>query len=231
MLQIERRRDILKIINERKSITVKELCAILYASPATVRSDLCELENDGLITRSFGGAVLNEQFPNQVPASVRSVDKIDVKKLLAAKAASLIKSGETVFIDGSTTTYYLAPHLKSIPDITVITNNPKLNIALAENHVRSFCTGGEMLNESMVLTGISAERFVRGIRAHKFFFSSRGIDDSCISDSCAYQCGVKQAMIECSEQSYYLCDNGKFGRTYPHVICDLSRVSRIITEE
>ena len=231
MLQLERRRDIIRIISEKKSVTVKELCAMLYVSPATVRRDLYELEADGLIKRSFGGAVMNETFPNQVPASVRSVDKIEVKKHIAAKAASVVQSGETVFIDGSTTTYYLAQYLKGIPDITVITNNPKLSLALAENHVRSLCTGGEMLNESLIYAGSAAERFIRGIRAHRFFFSSRGIDTQCITDSCDRQCAIKQAMMECAEKSYFLCDRGKFGHTYPYVVCNVTNVTEIITED
>ena len=230
MLQIERQKDILRILSERKSATVKELCAMLYASPATVRRDLSDLENEGLITRSFGGAVINELFPKQVPASIRDAENAQEKKRLAAKAASLILPGETVFIDGSTTTFHLAPYLKNIPEVTVITNNPRLNLALAEHRVRSFCTGGEMLSESLIFTGVHAERFVRSVRAHKFFFSARGTDGRVITDSCVYQCAIKQAMLECSEQSYFLCGSGKLGHNYPYVITETDSITAVINE-
>lgn len=231
MLQLERQKDILKILSERKNVTVKELCSYLYASPATIRRDLHELENEGLITRSFGGAVLNEVFPHQVPASIRENENAAEKKKLAAKAAKLILPGETILIDGSTTTFWLAPYLKQIPDITVITNNPKLSLALSEYCVRNFSTGGEMLSESMILVGTQAEHFIRSIRAHKFFFSARGIQEGYITDSCVYQCGIKQTMLACSEKSYFLCGNDKFGHTYPHVITATDNITGIIRLE
>ena len=227
MLQLERQKQILKIMTERKSMTVKELCAEIYASPATVRRDLKELEKEGYITRSFGGAVLNGVFPNQVPSSVREKEDAAEKKKLSAKAASLVRSGETVFIDGSTTTFYMAQYLKDIPDITVITNNPKLCLKLAEYGVRSFCTGGEMLNESMVFAGTQAEEYVRGIRAHKFFFSARGADKRVITDSCIYQRNIKRAMLECADESIFLCGKNKFEKTYSYVVTDIDKITKI----
>ena len=177
MLQLERQQDILRLLNERKSMTVKELCAALYASPATIRRDLADMERMGQLRRSFGGAILTENYPDQMPLAVRACDHIAEKKRICAKAAHWIQPGETIFIDASSTTYFLIPHLREIPELTVITNNPNVNIALAQQNVRSFCTGGEMLNGSVALVGSEAERFVRGIHAHAFFFSARGYCD------------------------------------------------------
>ena len=67
MLQLERQQDLMRLLQIHKSMTVKELCDALYASPATVRRDLAALERAGLLQRSFGGAVLCEVFPDQRP--------------------------------------------------------------------------------------------------------------------------------------------------------------------
>lgn len=79
MLQLKRQQDILSLLGEHKSMTVKELCAVLYASPATIRRDLAEMERAGLLRRSFGGAVLTESYPDQMPLAVRASDRITEK--------------------------------------------------------------------------------------------------------------------------------------------------------
>ena len=230
MLQLERQHDIMNLLTKRKSVTVKELCNELYASPATIRRDLAAMEESGLLSRSFGGAVLNEIFPDQIPISVRAVKNISEKKRIAAKAAQLVHPGDTIFIDASSTTYFMAQYLHNTADITVITNNPHLSLALAEYRIRSFCTGGEMLNDSAAYCGSWAERFVRSIRAHKFFFSARGICNNIITDSSKSECDIKIAMMECSQHSYFCADSKKLGKSSPYVITDSSMLDGIIDE-
>ena len=230
MLQLERQKDLMRLLQARKSMTVKELCAALFASPATVRRDLAALEKAGLLTRSFGGAVLCEAFPDQLPFAVRSEEHIAEKKRIAAKTAGQIHAGETVFLDASTTTFYLAPHLKDIPDLTVVTNSPRVCIALAELGVRCFCTGGEMLEGSHALVGSSAERFVRGIRAHVCVFSARGVANGTVTDSSKGERDLKIAMLEQSARRVLLYDRSKEGKTYPYIVTDVSCVDEVIGE-
>ena len=230
MLQTERYNSIMAILKGRKSITVKELCATLYASPATIRRDLETLEKRGLLTRSFGGATINETFPSQIPLSVRTSSNLPEKKKLAAKAAALIRPGETIFMDASSTTYFMLPYLRNIADLTVITNNPNLSLGLAEYKIHSFSTGGEMLNDSIAFCGRSAEQFVSGIRANWMFFSARGIDGTVITDSSKLERDIKRAMIECSKKKVFLCDQHKKGKMYPYVVSDTSNIDYIISE-
>lgn len=224
MLQTERYNRIMVILKERKNITVKELCSLLYASPATIRRDLDILERRGLLKRSYGGAAINETFPTQVPLSVRSSSNQSEKRKIAAKAVDLIRPGDTIFMDASSTTYFMVPYLRNIQDLTVITNNPNISLTLAEYKIRNFCTGGEMLNDSVALCGNHAEQFVRGIRANWVFFSSRGFDGEVITDSSKSERDIKNAMIECSQKKVYLCDKHKEGKTYPYVISTVQNV-------
>ena len=227
MLQLERQQDLMRLLRTQKSMTVKELCAALFASPATVRRDLAALEQAGLLTRSFGGAVLNETFPDQQPLAVRSGEHVSEKKRLAARAAAMIHPGQTVFLDASSTTYYLVPHLREIPDLTVITNSPRACLSLAELGVRCLCTGGEMLEGSMVLAGSDAERFVRGVHAHVFLFSARGIAQGEITDSSKAERDLKIAMLEQAERGIFLHDASKEGKRYPYIIATQDRVTVI----
>ena len=230
MLQLQRQNDIIRLLKKEKELTVKELCSALFCSPATVRRDLSELEKQGLLRRSFGGAVLNESFFDQQPLAIRGVKNVHEKRRICAKAAGLLHGGETVFIDASTTTYFLAPYLKDIPELTVITNNPHLNIALSQMGVRNYCTGGEMLNSSIALVGSEAERFVRGIRANAFFFSARGICNGQIFDSSKEERDIKIAMLENSQKHYFLCDSTKFENVYPYMITEQHSIDEIIVD-
>ena len=231
MIQLQRHNQIMMLIRDKKEISVKELCALLYLSPATVRRDLSALEKQGLIKRSYGGAVLTEIFSDQLPLAVRSAKNISAKKKICAKAARFIENGDTIFIDASSTAYFLAPYLKGFSDLTVITNNPHLCIALSELKIRNHCTGGEMLDDSLALVGRDAERMVGGILANKCFFSARGYNEGFISDTSRSERDVKIAMIEHSEKCYFLCDTTKQGTKYPYVIAKTNSVDAIIDEE
>lgn len=230
MLPLQRQNDILRLLEEHKEMTVKEICAALYYSPATVRRDLTELEGRGLLKRSFGGAGLTESYAEQLPLAIRAAKNIAAKKHICAKAAEWIEDGDTLFLDASSTTYFLAPHLKDHADLTVITNSPHLCVVLSELKVRNFCTGGEMLHDSIALVGSDTQRYLRGIRAHKCFFSARGICNGEISDSSKAERNVKLAMLERSEHAFFLCDSSKRGLQFPYCIAELSELDAMIDE-
>jgi len=105
-----------------------------------------------------------------------------------------------------------------------------VNIALAQYNIRSFCTGGEMLNGSIALVGSEAERFVRGVRAHACFFSARGVCNGVISDSSAGERNVKIAMLEHASRRYFLCDTSKQGGLYPYIITRTDNIDAVISE-
>lgn len=230
MLQLQRQNEILHLLELHKELTVKELCSALFYSPATIRRDLSELEKRGLLKRSFGGAVLNETFSSQYPHEIRVTKNISEKKRICAKAAQYIQPGETIFIAASSTTFFLAPYLKDIPDIYVVTNSPHLNVKLSEYKVRNLCTGGEMLTDSIVLVGSEAERFVHGINATKLFFSSRGMTENIVTDSSKMERDIKIAMLQQARQSFLLNDQSKLNQEYPFCIARTNEIDVILDE-
>lgn len=229
MLQIKRQNDLMHLLHDKKEITVKELCAVLYSSPATIRRDLRELEEKGLLKRSFGGAVLVEDYSNQLPRDLRYSTNVQQKKSLCARAAQLVHDGDTIFIDASSTTYFLAPYLKKHKDLTVVTNNPALSLLLSQMKIHNLSTGGEMLLHSSALVGKDAERFVSRIHAHKCFFSARGYTDF-ISDSSRPERDIKEEMLAHANLSVFLADNSKKGSVYPYPIASLCDIDEIIEE-
>ena len=122
----ERQKKILEIMNESGAVSVKRLTQILYASEATVRRDLTELEKLGAVKRTFGGAVPITEVNRQVPLLIRqSIDSAE-KNEICKQAASLIRSGNVLFLDGSSTAQHLVKHLRPFSDLVVLTNGLKV---------------------------------------------------------------------------------------------------------
>ncbi len=231
MLQLQRQNEIIQLLETHKELTVKELAALLHASEATVRRDLAQLERGDRIRRSFGGAVRNDLFVEQLPLAIRATAHTAEKKRICAKAAAQIAPGDTIFVDGSTTTFFLAQFLQHIPELTVVTNNPYLTIRLSELKVRCSCTGGDMSTGSLSLVGHDAERFVATLRADKFFFSARGYsEEGEIYDTSKQERDLKHVMLEHSSKHYLLCDRSKRGTRYPYIVTDLSHIEMLIDE-
>ena len=147
MLKTERADKIIEILKECKYATVDMLVGELHYSPATIRRDLIYLEGLGLVKKSYGGVALcNSGAPVIVREHQNTVEKVR----LCRAAAAFVKDGDTVFVDGTTTTYHLGEVLTEKKDIKVVTSNLKLAIYLHERGVRCFVTGGEMIDTVML---------------------------------------------------------------------------------
>ena len=147
MLKTERADKIIEILKGCKYATVDMLVGELHYSPATIRRDLIYLEGLGLVEKSYGGVSLrNSGAPLIVREHQNTVEKVH----LCRAAAAFVKDGDTVFVDGTTTTYHLGEVLVEKKGIRVVTNNLKLAMYLHERGVRCFVTGGEVLDTAFL---------------------------------------------------------------------------------
>ena len=231
MFNVERHEHIIRILEERKSMSVKKLSEMLYVSEPTVRRDLSVLENEGRVVRTHGGVILVKGSETEIPLILRESQNNSHKRAIAEKAAELVKSGDVIFMDASSTVSYLIPFLTKFKNIIVVTNSPKTSVKLGEAGIKNYCTGGLLLANSVAYIGSDAERFVRSVNADIFFFSSRGIsNEGEITDSSAEESAVKRAMSERSNQVYFLCDSSKIGKKYMYKVCNASDIDGVITE-
>lgn len=231
MYNIERQKEIVRILKEKRSISVNKLSKILFASAPTIRRDLSLLEEQGKVLRTHGGVVLREMPEKEIPLMLREDENNDSKKEIAKKASLYIKNGDVIFLDASSTVSYLIPHLKNFSDIIVVTNSPKISLRLGEIGIKNYCTGGLLLNHSIAYVGNETQNFISSINADIFFFSSRGYcENGYITDSSVEEAVIKKAMIKNSEKSYYLCDNSKKNKKYIYNICKTEEIEKIITE-
>ena len=130
MLAIERRNHILEKLQKEKRVVVSELSRTYQVSEETIRRDLEKLENDGLVIKSYGGAVLNEHSIFDLPFNIRKNQMVVEKQRMADLIADLVRDGEALMLDASSTAVYVARRLKSKKKLTVITNSVEIIVEL-----------------------------------------------------------------------------------------------------
>ena len=157
----------------------------------------------------------------------------DAKHKIGAHAARLIHSGETIFLDASTSSLYLARNIKEKNGLTVITNAASIVAELADcENIKLISTGGLLSKRNMSYTGRFTERTIReNFAANKVFFSCKGVTvDRGLTDASEEEAYVKRAMIDVSDSVIFLCDHNKLGRKSIPVIAPLDCIDTIITD-
>ena len=228
----ERHRRILEELKKNPQITVRELSQLLFVSEPTVRRDFTELHRKGIITKKYGGAILNQGAADrEIPFFLRENEKTSVKAEIGKRAADLVQDGMVVMLDASTSAYHLVPYLARHKNLIVITSGAKTAVALAEANIRTFCTGGQMLIHSFSYVGEQAEQFVRQINADLLFFSVAGVDlNGQMSDRAVEEANLRKVMFGSCKKKILLCDSSKFGKTYFYNMGNIREIDGIISE-
>lgn len=230
MYNIERQRQIMNILIEKKNCSVRKLSELLFTSEATIRRDLNTLASEGKIQKVFGGALLCEHYAEEVPFAVRKSEKIEIKQSICLSASKLLREGMTVFLDASTTPEQLVPYMKKYQNLQIITNNPRVPLLLADTDLQVYSTGGRLSHSSQAYVGGIAEDILSNMNADIFFFSARGIThDGRITDSALNECRLKQKMLANAAISCFLCDDEKIGQAYMCTITTCDEVDYVFS--
>ena len=230
MLKNQRLDEILGIIQQEHYITVSELSARLYASPATIRRDIALLEKSGLIVKSYGGIALAGGHNRFIALEQRQSSHRQEKLRIAEEAASHVESGDAIFLDASSTVITMLPFLTQ-PNLTIITNSLMVADRMGNQGARVFSTGGQLQERSKSFGGSIAERAVRAFHADKMFFSAAGVSENGdIFDFYEDDISVRQAMIDCSSEQYFLCDSSKYGKRYLFRIANVAQITGVISD-
>lgn len=214
MLTEERFAKILAKVNKDGSVTVAELMMELDASESTVRRDLMNLAADDKLIKVRGGAIALHRHNGikDDEVAIRQEMHTGEKTLIAKYAASLVRDGDLVYIDGGTTTGMMIRFLTN-REATYVTNALLHAKALAENGMRVFVPGGEYKNTTEVIVGEEACESLAKYNFTKGFFGTNGIDaDAGLTTPEVRESTLKmQALGRCRER-YVLADSSKFGQ-------------------
>jgi len=230
MLTVERKALLLDTLARDGRIVAKDVARRLRISEDTIRRDLRELAGDGKLIRVHGGAMPVSPATQDFTAR-RSVAN-DSKRSVAAKAASLVESGQTVFIDGGTTSLALCQSFPEALRAQVITHAPTVAVALNDHPgVEVLLIGGRMYPHSVVTVGAMALEQLDGMRADVFFLGVSGIDATAgLTTGDAEEAAMKRAFLQRAAETYVLASSEKLGTTARFRVAALADVTAAICD-
>lgn len=228
----QRRDKILAMIREDGHAKVADLSRIFKVTEVTIRQDLERLEQEGLIRREHGGAILNLQRDGIEELQLVNQQNMEAKRVIAAEAVKLIHDGDVIILDSGSTTTEIAKLLKGYHNLQVITN--ALNIAMIlgkESGISLNVTGGEFKSPTLSLTGEKAAQFFDGIHADKVFLATAGISlKAGLTYPSLSDLVVKKAMIDSADTVYLVADSSKIGKSSFASLGAVSMIDYIITD-
>ncbi|GLQ82422.1 DeoR family transcriptional regulator [Mesorhizobium huakuii] len=227
----ERHELILSEVRRSASIRVSRLALRLGVAGETIRRDLIELGDAGLLNRTYGGATISLVTSEPVIAE-RSQTMIEERALIGRGAAGLVEKGQIVMIDGGSTTYEVARSLSQLKrELTIITNS--IGVASVAGANPSFrvilCPGTYDSREASVL-GEDTVEFVRRYNADIAIIGASSLSADGPSDMISGAAAVKRTMISLALSTVLVVTNDKFGRNSLESICALGALSDIVTD-
>ncbi len=233
MFAIERQKRITELLQLQGAVSVSKLSAEFGVAEETVRRDLEKLEKQEKLLRTHGGAVPVDDNKQEPSIEKRKKLNVEQKARVARAAAEMIVPGDTVFLDASTTTYFIARELVNMQNITVVTNSVQtIDLLTGIGGIRVIGTGG-LVSENHSFVGGLAESTVRErYFANKLFFSSRGVTcEAGILDSVEQECAMKKCMMENSQTKIYVCEHSKIGRVGFAKLASFEDIDCFVTDE
>jgi len=228
MLPERRHQLILRALRTEGPLTISALAEHVGASAATIRRDLIRLDEEGLLSRVYGGAapMADKDDPFADVATVHVAEKDAV----AERCAKLIQDGETVLLDIGTTAHRLARQLRG-RRLTVITSNLAVFEELVDDQVVELVLlGGVVRREYRSLVGYLTEDNLRQVRANRLFLGTSGVrPDGQVMDTTVIEVPVKRAMIAASDQVVLMADAGKFPGTGMASVCGPEALNVVVT--
>lgn len=233
MLTLERQEEILAILNENKSATVEELASELFVSGATIRRDLKDMEKQGLIKRSHGGAMLYKSSADDSAFALREQENTSQKRIIAHLASKLVSNGNSLFLDSGSTTGFLIPKLNAFNVLSVTTTGLRNALLLSQTeNVKIFIPGGQILNHSNSILGSDTIDYISRMHADIAFMSCSGVDlQNGFTDTSTEQAKLKRQMRKNSKKVAMLVDSTKFNKTFLCTDFSFDEVDYIITDK
>jgi len=233
MFKTERRDKIIEYLKKQQRATVKELSEILSVSEATLRSDLQWMEEDGLLQRTHGGAVLQAEAQTETSFAARAKKNPEEKLAIALKALDLVENGQCILLDASSTALELAKCLKKKTiRLTVVTSGIHAALELRENPgITVILIGGVLRLGSFALEGTLGTHLLSQINVDTMFASARGftVQDG-LTDFNVYEVELKKEMVRASKKLVALLDFSKLGKSSISSFAQTAEIDTIVTD-
>ncbi len=231
MLTDERRNRLLELVRRRGFVSLPELSSELDVSASTIRRDLDFLEENGSARRTHGGVFYTGPSPKLPHFEQRQQAQWDKKRQIAQCTADLIQDGDTILLDGGSTTYELAQLLVG-RTIQVVTNSlPVATLFTSSANHEVVLVGGYVHLRSGVCLGPYANEMLRQLSVQQTFVSVAGITERGCFNSNLLLVETEQAMMRAADEVIVLADSTKFGHQSLALMCELSEVNKLVVDD
>jgi DeoR/GlpR family transcriptional regulator of sugar metabolism len=230
MLTEERQATIVDLLRKQGRVLTNDLSAELGVSPDTIRRDLRDLDQLGLLRRAHGGAL--SRSGDAAPFASRARRAPGAKASIARRAAQLVKDGQVVILDGGTTAVEVARALRPDLRATVITTSPPVAVALSEHHgLEVAVVGGTLRHNALVTVGAATVDALRMIRADLVMLGVCGLHpETGVTTEDLEEAHVKRVMIHGAAEVIALADGDKLGTVMPVFVAPIEALTKLVTD-
>jgi DeoR/GlpR family transcriptional regulator of sugar metabolism len=229
----ERRQSLVQLLQKQPGLRVIELADALDVSRGTVRNYLAALEEEGILTRVHGGAVLREN-PVYFSTSfgLRFQENAAAKRAIASEAAKLVNHNASILLDASTTIYYLAEHLAQCHRLRVLTNGIEVARLLAKDPTNTVVLMGGLVNpEGSSVSGNFSEPLIRNLHVQKAFVSCSGFSlERGLTDVHFAEAQLKSKAIASAREIIALVDSSKIGVEDLTPFANVEQITHLYTD-
>ncbi|KUK12817.1 MAG: Transcriptional regulator, DeoR family [Moorella sp. 60_41] len=228
----DRRREIIRRLDDQGIVRVSELSSAFAVTEETIRRDLERLEREGYLQRTHGGAVKIASTQEETAFHIRNMRNRYEKQLIGRKAAELVRPGDVIVVDASTTALQFVNFIKDKKDLVVITHALKVVMALVGHpDITVICTGGTLHSRTFSFVGPLVEKALASYNIHKAFISCKGVTlEEGITESTEAQARVKAQMVGGAKEVILLADHDKFGTAALATVAPVRAVDKLITD-
>ena len=232
MKNSQRQHEIFRLVQKRGSCSISDLARELQVSGETIRRNVKQLSQEGLIVKSHGGISLPIES-EEPPIMNRMLRMVEEKKRIADAVAAAIEDGDSIIIDTGSTTAFCAQALRNHTNLTVVTNSSYISNLLApRNGNRVFMTGGELRPHDAAAFGPSVIQFLSNFHTHKSILSIGAVHktNGCMNfELCEAE--FSRAVIEHSDYVIMATDASKFSKHGLAKVCDLADIDLLVTDQ
>lgn len=227
----ERQQTILELLEARGQVTIAELSARFSVSDMTLRRDLAQLEGDGLLRRTHGGATRTQSSSFEPPFAMRARLNPEAKRAIAATVASQLSDGQTLILDGGSTGNAIAEAIVG-RNLTVCALNMRAAGILASSPAtRVMVPGGLVRHGELSFIGPAAERTLSDHRFDTYVMTVSAVDvQAGLTEWNADDAAIKRTALSVSARCIVACDSSKFGQTAFARIAGLDAADLIVTD-
>lgn len=231
-MRVDRLNEMEQYILEHATVSLEELTQAFSVSMNTVRRDIQQLMQRGLIRKVYGGvSTVHQAVP--LPMSVRAARNSEAKQLIGALAATLIPDHTSVFLDSGSTTPQILPYLSKKNGITVVTHSlPALYEASRYPNLNVINPGGTYNVDTASYVGISTMEAISNIHVQTVLIAATGVSiESGLTNTTYLEADIKHRITASSSNIILMADHTKFDRSAVLSFCPLNKLSAIVTDQ